>query len=460
MSVCCSRLFIEPLFSGIKKGDYYEPYKRLGDKLNIKYYRDEIKRKEITDDIFLKYLMCRPNMRLHIYNKEQPFLTELADVEYYKHMVLNEKEYGNLILQLKSIRMKFNDINVETGKTHHLHVYFTESRLETYLDLDSDLEYICGTKTFIETTINAKTLLNPLSIKYLKLQNMKKIVTYHSSIKKLNKFLHWMYKNMTLFDMELFIIWSGMVPFMLGIREFSDLDFHYIDNNTAIINKLKEFKQSKLVDMDLDIEKDKIVYSMKLQNDSMKLIGKDRNDLFVDPNLYFYFYGFKINNLLTHFYWRTIRGRPAQIAELIAMSKIINIPVPKPILPEVKYFTIRYKIKKDENRLKKKIDNEFDDDVSEEVSNELVQERLDYYMTQFEYIYFMEELDRLKIEHHPFNIIPINKSTFLDTIKMYLKNKYNMNVSKKEIIGVLESDGLKSISELKQFLLKNKNYYI
>jgi len=45
---------------------------------------DEVKKGKLTDDIFLKYLMCRPGMRLHIYNTEQPFLGELLDIEYYK----------------------------------------------------------------------------------------------------------------------------------------------------------------------------------------------------------------------------------------------------------------------------------------------------------------------------------------------------------------------------------------
>lgn len=460
MSICCSRLFVKPLFDKIKRDDHFEPYKILGKQLKIPFYSEEVKKGKLTDDIFLKYLMCRPNMRMHIYKTEQEFLSIVLDVSYYKHLELNQHEYDNLILQLRSIRTNLNEIQTEKNTTHHLHIYFTEDRLENFVDPERDLDYVHGSKTFIETVINAKTLLNALSIKYLKHQNMKKVATYHSSIKKLNKFLHWMYKNMSLLDMELFIIWSGMVSFMLGVREFTDIDFHHIENHKGILRKLEQFEATGLVDMDLTDPR-KINYSVRLQGDSMKLVGCDRNCMFVDPRMYSYFYGVKINNLVTHFYWRMLRGRPAQIAELIAMSKVVDVPVPKPILPKVKYFTTRYQIKKEEERkTKKKVRSDFDDDVSEEISREIVQERLDYYMTQFEYIYFMEELTRLKVKDHPFNIVPLDKQSFLNTIKMYLKRKYKISMSKSEIERILDTDGLKSISELKQFLIKNKNHYI
>jgi len=37
MSICCARLFVEPLFKGVKKGDYYEPYKRLSKELKVSF---------------------------------------------------------------------------------------------------------------------------------------------------------------------------------------------------------------------------------------------------------------------------------------------------------------------------------------------------------------------------------------------------------------------------------------
>ena len=405
--------------------------------------------------------MCRPNMKLHIYDKKQLFLNELLDVSYYKYLVLTHKEYENLILQLKSIRTKFENIKVNERTRNHIHIYFTEDKLETYLDPEIDKNHIYSSKTFIETTINAKTILNNLSIKYLKYQNIRQNIKYISSIKKLNKFLYWMYKNMTLFDMELFFIWSGMVSFMLGIREFTDIDFHYIDNHKGIIRKLERFKTAKIVDMDLDTDVKKINYSMRIQLDSMKLIGENRNSLFVNPNMYCYFYGIKINNLLTHFYWRIIRGRPSQAAELIAFSKSLTIPIPQIQISNIKYYTIRYAMNDIKNKRAehKKIINEYDN-ISQDVSNEILQEKLNYYILDFEYIYFASELKNRNIEYHPFITEPVNKKSYINTVKMYLKQKYKISLPKIDIQNRLDMDGIKSIVELNKFMLKNKKLYI
>ena len=59
MSICCSNLYVKPLFRDIKEQDYLTPYKLLGSILKTDYFKNQIKSGKINDDIFLKYLMCR-----------------------------------------------------------------------------------------------------------------------------------------------------------------------------------------------------------------------------------------------------------------------------------------------------------------------------------------------------------------------------------------------------------------
>jgi hypothetical protein len=462
MSICCSRLFVEPLFKGIKKGDYYEPYKRLGKELKVHIFKDEVKKGKLTDDIFLKYLMCRPGMRLHIYNKEQPFLGELLDIEYYKHLVLNQKEYENLVLQLKSIRMKFEDIKVDSATSHHIHIYFTESRLETYLDPESDLEYVYGSKTFIETVINAKTLLNPLSIKYLNIQSIKDTTKFTESIISLNKFLYWAYKNMSLLEIELLLVNSGTISFSMGVRKSNDFDIFIYLGVSKIYNDInKKTSNAKIYKVELDMvnptEGNKFVHRyinviltdvLKLYDGNKKTYEQYYDDIYFNPTQYYYFYGLKFANLALHVYWRMIRGRPAQFAELIAFSRKLDIPIPLPSLPEYKYHTSRYLTKTKKTKLSKDIH----DNISEEIQ--------EYYLTKLEMEYYNNEAKKYKKFDPKTKIVPADKNKFMKTIKFYLKQNYNINMSIFDIEKLLSNKGIETVPKLKQFMLKNKNHYI
>jgi len=435
---------------------------------------DEVKKGKLTDDIFLKYLMCRPGMRLHIYNTEQPFLGELLDIEYYKHLILNQKEYENLILQLKSIRFKFEDIKPEKGTTHNIHIYFTESKLETYLDPESDLEYIHGTKSFIETTINAKTLLNPLAIKYLNLQIFNRIIKYKNAVKHMSIFLSQIYKNFSLFEIELMQISSGTISFSLGIRENTDFDITvYVYNKlyNILIKKLANNVKVRGMRIDVPETKDKIIenYYTNINIDSIKLITKDTsfvnnyNNLYFNPKYYYYFYGFKYSNIMTHMYWRTVRGRPAQIAELIAYNKLLNIPVPFPKMPEYKYLTEKHF--GDEYN-----DNDFDmisldrsitvNNNNNNITQSKHEDDTDYYIMYLEYKYYNKTIGYLKKFDPKTKKIKLDTIAFIKTIKMYLKRKYNINMTSEEIRKLLTDKGVESIKELQQFIISNHKYYI
>ena len=68
------------MFRDIKEQDYLTPYKLLGSILKTDYFKNQIKSGKINDDIFLKYLMCRPKMRIYIFDKQQDFIEEFINV--------------------------------------------------------------------------------------------------------------------------------------------------------------------------------------------------------------------------------------------------------------------------------------------------------------------------------------------------------------------------------------------
>lgn len=476
MSICCARLFVEPLFKGIKKKDYYEPYKKLGKTLKVSYFNKEVEKCKLTDDIFLKYLMCRPNMRLYIYNSEQPFLTELLDIEYYKHLTLNQKEYKNLILQLKSIKMKFNEIKIENTEIYRLHIYFTESKLETYLDPESDLEYVHGSTTFIETIINAKTLLNSLSIKYLKYMSFDRIIKFADSIKKLNIFLYQTYKNLSLFEMEIVTVTSGTISFSLGIRENTDIDLLvYIMNKKLyreVTNKLT--KNLNIRGFDIDVPDGNLILGYYYPNvivDSIKISTNNTpNDnydaIYFNPKYYYYFYGLKFANIMTHLYWRFMRNRPAQAAEMLAYHKMLNIPIPLPSIPKYKYITRRY-LDNSENvdkfrliKAKKMISDKSGVKIHSKINEFKVETKENYYVTDLEHEYYKKVTLLFKNFEPDTTRMEIDKEHFVKSVKNYLKKKFKINMSQDEIRHLLTNKGLDTYGDFKTFILKNKNHYI
>ena len=189
MSICCSNIYVKPLFNDIQERDYLTPYKLLSNVLNTDFFKQQLQSGKVNDDIFLKYLMCRSNMRIYIFDKQQEFIEEFINVAYYKKLILNQTKYKNLVLQLKGLTQKFEDIKIKEQQVHHLHIFFTEEDISKKMELKEYDELAHESKTFIETIINAKLILNENSIKYLEYQRFDRIISFKRSISKFNKFM-------------------------------------------------------------------------------------------------------------------------------------------------------------------------------------------------------------------------------------------------------------------------------
>jgi hypothetical protein len=442
MSICCSNLYVKPLLKDIKEQDYLTPYKLLSSILKIDYFKNQIKNGKINDDIFLKYLMCRPKMRIYIFDKQQDFIEEFVNVAYYKKIVLNQKKYNNLVLQLKSITQKFDDIKIRKQQVHHLHMFFTEEDISKKYELKDNLELFYQSKTFIETVINSKLLLNENSLKYLEYQRFDKIISFKTSILKFNKFMVWIYKNLTLLDLEYICVWSGMLSFTFGIREFSDIDMHIYQNN--YYNTLyKKFNKFDIHGIELDIPGDyntvlsslkpnqpfKLVekYTNDIKIDSIKIFNKNSTliDIYFNHNYYYYFYGLKFVNLSTQFYWRYTRQRPAPIADLIAFKLISNINVPIPEVPNMFYNCLRFY-------------------NMEDMVNTMPNEYKYYYNVYKDYPNIINNVEKNYT----------NKKKFYSTIKFYLKTKYKINLNLEQIELFINKNTVTNMKDFKEIVSK------
>ena len=297
-------------------------------------------------------------------------------------------------------------------------------------------------KSFIESIINAKLLLNENSLKYLEYQRFDRIIKYSDSIRNFNKFMVWMYKNMSLLELELIVVWSGMVPFIFGVRKFSDFDALVNIKNKKILDKInKKLLSIKDKNIEIDIPtfeppvKMVHIYLFDIQNDCLdfiKPVKEKNNELFYyDSNYYSYFFGLKIPHLIANVFFRFIDSRPARIAELIAFNKIIDLKIPVPKIPKEKIFTVRY--------FKNKIDPK---DLE------------DFYITPSEFEYYKKTVSMQKEFNPPSRKEEITPSKYAKTISNYLKLKYKIRMSTEEVLDYLNKHGISTISEFKEIVSK------
>lgn len=439
MSICCSNLYIKPLFRDIKEQDYLTPYKLLSSILKTDYFKNQIKSGKINDDIFLKYLMCRPKMRIYIFDKQQDFIEEFVNVAYYKKIVLNQKKYNNLVLQLKSITQKFDDIKLKEQQVHYLHIFFTEEDVTKKYELKGNPDLLYQSKSFIETIINSKLLLNENSLKYLEYQRFDRLIKFKRSILKFNKFMVWMYKNMSLFELEIILTWSGIVSYSFGLRDFTDFDLFTELTNKNNYNKItKKFLTLEDKDLDIDIpdldkKTDKLIlhlYIYKIQTDSLKLISNKQHtnsDIYYNPKFYYYFYGLKLPNLITNTYYRFIRGRSSQCAELISYNKILNINIPIPKIPNNKYYVDRYINSHDQQE--------------------------DYYVHDKEYEYYINEVNAIEFDPKIMKKT-VNHLKYSKLVSNYLNIKYKFKMSGNEVLDYITKNGISTLKEFKEIVSK------
>jgi hypothetical protein len=302
--ICCNDLEIETLYENINDGDYFEPVKRLSlDNPKSKYLKKLSKSKKVNDDIFLKYLLCKKNVKLLICKESNinDIFRSKPEILYQKSINTTNKGFYAMMFNFYSLReseenfysniseMKLND---EKKKLNIFFYKASENHNNMEIQNFSNIYYF--STTFIETVIVSKTLLNENSIKIMEKQNLSRFSNLISNEKTNNKFNNLIKQYYTIFNMhqqDLFLIVSGLTEFSLGMKKFTDIDILSTQNNLYDEIIKLDFIDIKKKDHLKSIEKKYNYFSNKL----FKI--KNFYDEIDNPKLYYYFYGIKFINI-------------------------------------------------------------------------------------------------------------------------------------------------------------------
>ena len=352
-TICCSRIKIEPLFKNIEENDILKPVKLLKEYFHgVKYFEDLSRAKSPNHEIYLRYIQCRVDMICIISKGENDLLKKYAVIG--KEIELNTLGFTYLLFQLYTIRIDFEKSftllkNYIKNNTKY-HFYFIEKK---YLDnLESDSVFAYKSETFLETVIAAKLILHDNKY-YLENGKYWKIPRMGKSIRTWNQTVCWLYKNISQLDLERFLFVSGIVPMIFGLRGIGDVDMMISGKGKRLDKVIDTFyeynknkqkyssknKQKKILDVDILLQD----YLWHPLTDSIfrqvtkNIVGKGDEDNFIFyPQVYYYFYGFKIMSFPLHVVLRNIRNRPRCAAELIEFYMSVNDKTAVPNIPKYK----------------------------------------------------------------------------------------------------------------------------
>lgn len=360
MSVCCSKIKINPLFDGIKEGAIGTPIEKL-----VKHYKNVdmytrllADKKDNVGLRMLYYVMCRPKMTCVIIRKQHTRLSESSIHNHTIEMEPNGIMY--LMFQLLTVRHFFKEaterVNALFKTTKKLYVYFIE--YPSFKDLEIDNKEVCYRSwNFLETITAAKLILPENNKWYLENSRFDRLSEKHfyRGFKTFNTVTVWLYKTFSLLELERFYFFSGIFWQYLGVRPIGDLDIIISKEgggtvgDAKIIDKLyvkdpKTGKYSQPHDSDeirskTDVFLENVFWHpfwdhlyVKGSKALYPEITKPEQFMF-EPKCFIYFYGFKCSNPELSIMNRYIRNRPRGTAELIMANEILNFPVQVPPLP-------------------------------------------------------------------------------------------------------------------------------
>ena len=418
---------ILPLFPNIKKGDYKTPLKTY-----LKFYKKDPSNKKLKsklkqqkqttckqcstkDNEMLYYTLCRPKSKLVVSSTK---LEELEKISYYtKHVKLPPmKKAINNFQTLLSLLNYNKYIHIKKIQNiHEIYIYLFEDDEEQTIKTMNTI--LVKTRNFIETVLYAKMLLNENTYKYLDIQDLTHIWKCKGCIMKYRSFVEYIYKNMSLLEIEFMILSSGLVTFYMGVREFGDFDgFIYANKYAPVIYK-------KLVDSGFDVDictKSNLVtyeeqhftwlFVENIFKEAMKYMDgvNNYNELYFNPKCFCQFLGIKIMNPRYNVFWRYVRARPSGMAELIAMIVKLKLDVPLFEIPDYNYETPFF--------------------VGKPNSKQTVER------SPSEYKFYLDiATNKTEVPK-----VPLNKKRFVKTTKFYLQKRYRLKMSEEKILKIIK----------------------
>jgi hypothetical protein len=271
---------------------------------------------------------------------------------------------------------KFNEIS---GTDAALKVKFREilrSSSGTPSDTKPNL-FLHITDNHTQVVELAQLFCNKNSIRILQYQRLDRILykDFYKSYVNLMTYKNWIYQNIDPLEHVRFLLVSGITLYALGLRQASDVDIiilPYPRSNTKTPNFFKiidEYlfnKSSRFEGMEGVIKKEDGWYLGEVKYDYMNewtekewpaLYGApSMDDTILNPEFHFYYFGLKMIVTKAEVKRRIKRSRAAAYADLIAMIKVLDVPIQIPPVPKSYWSAHEFKeyTEKDINTLYKK----------------------------------------------------------------------------------------------------------
>ena len=385
--LCCNFKNLKPFFNDIEE---YE-YKKLAIKINELYKDNKYNKfivnflkhisslkidnqplKIFNNDIYLNYLMvlytqCRKKIKKttiwpisNITNNNLNKKFKDRKIYAIKKIKLTSKAVQNLIYQMYAYTNEYKTI--DDIKEYSKKLGWTDEKKVKYIKIylyegnDLNIDESHTTNTFMEAIVLTKIYFNKNSIDFLHLQLLDRVISSQFRQCKilLNTYINYLYSNIDLFDIDKFLILSGAILFTYGIRRCSDIDFFIGDNPSYIrtdnfIEKIDNFYLNEKTKFFFTDGYTKLIPDLYWKNfweewhiEWANLFGAEHiSETIFNPEYHYYYMGLKLLYLDADIARRNVRGRPAAVADLIMINRLlgknINInPIPKK--------TIRYDV--------------------------------------------------------------------------------------------------------------------
>jgi hypothetical protein len=431
MSVCCSKLVLQPLFSNIKENDFKSPLKKLVKHYpNVAFYRTI---KPNSDQALMYYAMCRPDIRVTVSlsknTSSNPLITSIN---------LNDSGARYMLFQLLSVRKSFNESSQLVSelippnkKIHYFKISFGTT------DNDGP-NVIYQSTSFLETVIAAKLLLHSHNKWYLENSDYNNLSKpyFWKGFKSFNQAGIWFYKNFSLLDLERVMIVSGVFWMYLGQRPAGDIDVliskeggktqsiqkvidrFYVKTETGKFVRFADPSDQLSSNTEIFIE------DIRWWNYFDYLMAKpakylyniqEPNQFHFYPQCYVYWYGFKCVDYRISMINRYIRNRPRAVAELI----VHHLKFPESPIPPLPKWYIKTKDSL-YNRNGKKLDREVENSYTD------FEIKIGRHTNEF-----TGNIEELKI--------PVDKKKWINTVAWYLRRDYRItNLTDKKIKKIIK----------------------
>lgn len=368
---------VEPMFDNIEPYQYYQPIEKLNYSQDILDIAKDISGDTVRDSsqeidqIILEYIKCRPKCSVLMmrHKKMNPellnYLSKNGNIYYIKHIKLSFNATKALIYQiyadtdkhkkLDDIEKYLNDVfKFDKNGGYITVIVFDNIGDKPFNLIKLDINRLMIKRNaFYMTTLHyraieyAQLYFCENSLKFLEKQLLERHLEVYMRKSRilLGTFKRWLCQNINLKDRRGFMIFSGCVLYIYGLRNIHDIDL-YIDGecHNQEIDKYLLNEKSKFYFVDTIMENTH-TWKNYWDNWSIKwanMLGAQKfNELIYNPKYHFYYMGLKFLILEGDIERRSIRQRPRAYVDLIKINELLNFNIKLPAVPKTQLKYIR-----------------------------------------------------------------------------------------------------------------------